>query len=419
MIAEILSTGDEVLTGAVIDSNAAHIAEALSKEGIAVSRQSCVGDDVAHLVSILQEISNRAEVAVVTGGLGPTPDDLTAEVMAKAAGVQLVYSDMANQSIEAYFKARKRPRNPSDKKQAMLPEGADCLMNPVGTAPGFVKKINNCRIFCIPGVPSEMRVMLSDSVLPYIKKLQGENPEISLTKTLSLFGLPESRVGEDLKELPEAFPGIRLGLRAKFPEIHVKLYARGKEKKEMADKMDKAAEWVLSRIGRWVFSTTEQTMASEIGSLLIDRQETLAVAESCTGGLIANWLTDVPGSSGFFHFSGVTYANQAKIDVLGVSQDTLNRYGAVHENTVKEMAQGARKVAGTTFGLATSGIAGPDGGTDDKPVGTLCIGLSSLGDLQAHRIQLSFNDRLRNKSIFATTALEILRRKLLGIDNRF
>jgi nicotinamide-nucleotide amidase len=301
----------------------------------------------------------------------------------------------------------------------MLPEGADCLINPVGTAPGFVKKISQCRIFCIPGVPSEMRHMLSESVLPYIKRLQGDDHDISITKTLSLFGLPESAVGEALKTLPDEFPGIRLGLRAKFPEIHVKLYARGKEEKAMNDQIEKAAGWVLEQVGPWVFSTTGQTLAAEIGQLLLDRRETLAVAESCTGGLIANWLTDVPGSSGFFSFSGVTYANQAKIDVLGVSPDTLLQHGAVHENTVREMARGARKIAGTSFGLATSGIAGPDGGTDDKPVGTICIGLAGPGDVQAHRLQLSFGDRLRNKTFFATTALEILRRELLGIELQF
>jgi len=419
MIAEILSTGDEVLTGAVVDSNAAHIAEALSEEGVAVSRQSCVGDDVAQLVSILKEISTRAYAVVVTGGLGPTPDDLTAEPLAKAAGVDLVFSDPANRSIDAYFKARERPRNPSDTKQAMLPEGAACLMNPVGTAPGFVKKINQCRIFCIPGVPSEMRHMLSESVMPYIRNIQGEDHDINITKTLSLFGLPESAVGEALKTLPNEFPGIRLGLRAKFPEIHVKLYASGKEEKKLNDQIDKAVGWVMEQLGPWVFSTTGQTLAAEIGRLLLERQETLAVAESCTGGLIANWLTDGPGSSGFFNFSGVTYANQAKIDVLGVSPDTLRQYGAVHENTVGEMARGARKIAGTSYGLATSGIAGPDGGTDDRPVGTLCIGLAGPGDIQTHRLQLSFGDRLRNKTFFATTALEILRRTLLGIDMQF
>ncbi len=413
MIAEILSTGDEILTGAVIDSNSAYIAEKLTEEGIVVSRQNCVGDDLNDLVAIIKEISERSDIAVLTGGLGPTEDDLSAEAVAKAAGVPLAFDAAADRSIEDYFGALKRSRNVSDKKQAMLPEGATCLANTVGTAPGFVMKIKKCSMFCIPGVPSEMEHMLLHSVMPYIKELKGDQGQINQVKTISLFGLPEAVVGEKLKGFSEAFSCIKLGLRARFPEIDIKLYANGRGETIVEKEMVKAESMVLERIGKWVFSLTGDSMAAEIGKLLCKNKETLAVAESCTGGLISSWITDVSGSSDYFLFSGVTYSNQAKMDILGVSEENLKQHGAVHEIIAQEMAEGVRHITGATYGLATSGIAGPTGGTEDKPVGTVCIGLATPDTSYGRRLLLSFKDRQKNKSIFSMTALELLRRELI------
>jgi nicotinamide-nucleotide amidase len=413
MKAEIFATGDEILTGAVIDSNSAYIAQKLEEAGIEVVRHGCVGDDVEAITAILKEISTRADMAVVTGGLGPTLDDITAEAAARAAGVELVFDRESMSCIENFLKTQGRDVIALNKKQAMLPDGSECLVNSVGTAPGFVLKTGGCVFFFLPGVPSEMRRMLSGGVLPWIDKLQKGGRSFSLVKTISTFGLTEASVNERLAGLTEKFSGIKLGLRARFPIIYVKLFVRGKDKERADILLEKALEFVLNKIGEFAFSTDGESMETIVGSLLRRKKATIAIAESCTGGLISNLLTNVPGSSDYFLFSGVTYSNKAKIKVLGVSETTLKKYGAVHEETAKEMADGVRRISGATYGISTSGIAGPGGGTNEKPVGTVCIGIATADSVEAYRLNFQFNERLRNKMIFAITALDLLRRKLL------
>ena len=210
MIAEILSTGDEIRTGSIVDTNSAYIAQKLEASGLEVFRHTCVGDDMGALVSILREISDRSDVAIATGGLGPTHDDLSAAAAAKAAGVELVLDKPALLTVENFFKARNRPMPPSNRKQAMLPEGAKCLLNPMGTAPAFALKLNRCRFFFLPGVPAEMRRFMADEVLPRIEALQGKNRSVSLTNTLSVFGITEAETGERVKDLPTEFPNIKV-----------------------------------------------------------------------------------------------------------------------------------------------------------------------------------------------------------------
>jgi nicotinamide-nucleotide amidase len=410
MLSEILATGDEILTGAVIDSNSAHIAQKLGEAGIEVLRHGCVGDDVAALSSILKEISVRADLSIVTGGLGPTLDDITADAAAQAAGVELVLDKKAMSCIENFLKTQGKDVITLNKKQAMLPQGSDCLLNSVGTAPGFMLRIGKCAFFFLPGVPSEMRRMLADVVLPKIDEFQKEK-SIRLVKSISTFGLAEAAVNESLASFSEKFPEIKLGLRAKFPIIYVKLYVRGKDKERANILLQKASEFVLNKIGKFAFSADGESMEAVVGRLLRKEKATIAVAESCTGGLVSNLLTDVPGSSDYFLFSGVTYSNEAKIKVLGVSETTLKKYGAVHEETAKEMADGARRISGATYGISTSGIAGPSGGTKEKPVGAVCIGIAGPDFVESFCLNFSFNERLRNKMIFAITALDLLRRK--------
>ncbi|MDL1963554.1 MAG: competence/damage-inducible protein A, partial [Deltaproteobacteria bacterium] len=407
MKAEILATGDEILTGAVIDSNSAYIAQKLEEAGVEVVRHGCVGDDIEAIAAILKEISTGADLTVITGGLGPTLDDITAEAAAKAAGVELVFDKEAMSCIENFLKTQKREIIASNKNQAMVPEGAECLFNDVGTAPGFVLKIGVCLFFFIPGVPYEMRRMLADGVLPWIDKLRKER-SFSLVKTISTFGLAEAAVNERLAGLAEKFPGIRVGLRAKSPLIYVKLYVRDKDEDRANILLEKASESVLNKIGKCAFSTDGKSMEAVAGNFLRKEKATIAVAESCTGGLISHLLTNVPNSSDYFLFSGVTYSNKAKIKVLGVSEATLKKYGAVHEETAKEMADGVRRVAGATYGISTTGIAGPGGGTGEKPVGTVCIGIAAPDFVEGYRFNFQFNERLRNKRIFAITALDLL-----------
>lgn len=412
MIAEILATGNEVLSGTIADTNSAHIAQVLEAAGIEVRRHTCVGDDLDHIAGAVAEICERADVLLVTGGLGPTGDDLTTEAVARAAGKKLAPDPEARQSMENYFIQRKRSMQPSDAKQALLPEGAQCIVNDIGTAPGFMVAIGGCRVFVMPGVPHEMKHMLETGVMPRIDLLRSGGRLFAASRTLTVFGLPESTVGERMAGFEAAFPGMRYGIRVRFPEIFVKVSTRQPDAEAAQDLAKKACDWVKKQVGESVFSDTGLSLEAEVGRLLVKANATVAVAESCTGGLISDLLTNVAGSSDYFLFSGVTYANQAKIDVLGVSPQTIETHGAVSEETVREMAQGVRRVSGATFGLATSGIAGPSGGTVEKPVGTLCIGLAGPDGVQTSRICLSFQNRQMNKRLFAFLALETLRRRL-------
>ena len=413
MLAEILATGDEIRSGALIDSNSAYIAGKLEEVGIPVTRHSCVGDDLDVLVSILKEISTRVDICVVTGGLGPTSDDLSSEAAAAAAEETLLMDTKALADIEAFFRSRNREMVDSNRKQAMLPRTAQSMYNPIGTAPGFSLKIGRCVFFFLPGVPPEMKRMLSHEVLPRIERMPGALKVHCLVRNISTFGLTESATEEKVADIGDEFPEIKLGLRAKFPEIHVKLYLNGQDLPHMEKRLASAAKWIQHRLGRYVLSLEGVSLPEVVGDLLRKRSATLAVAESCTGGRIANWLTNVSGSSDYFHFSGVTYSNHSKTNVLGVAPELLEAYGAVHEETAKAMAEGARRISGARYAISTTGIAGPTGGSDDKPVGTVCIGLATPEKVEGKRLYFPFGQRSMNKSIFGMAALNMLRKELL------
>ena len=404
---EVLSTGDEVLLGDIVDTNSSFICEALRSLGLCAQRISAVGDDGDQIARILKSIASRSDVGLVTGGLGPTQDDVTARACAAALGETLEPNEAALASMAVYFKRRGYPMTPENEKQALLPSSARILENSWGTAPGFCVTLEGCDFYFMPGVPSEMKPMMERLVVPKLRKQLGLVSDIPIAR-FTVFGLHESRVGALLKGFDEKFPGIRLGFRADFPTIEVKLVALNN------DDLTPARAWVAEQLGSKVVSTQGRSLAAEVGHLLSLRGESLAVAESCTGGLIAHWLTDVPGSSDYFLFSGVTYANEAKEGVLGVKHQTLVENGAVHETTALEMARGTRKIAGAHWGISTTGIAGPTGGSEEKPVGTVCIGISGPGeDDGAKRYTFSLGDRHRHKLIFAAMALEVLRRRLV------
>ena len=412
MLAEILSTGNEVLSGTIVDSNAAFIASRLEEIGLEVRRHTCVGDDIDHIAASVKEIAARTDIAIITGGLGPTGDDLTAEAVARAAGVGLTIDEAARASMESFFAKRGLPVRPTDPKQAMLPRGAVCLPNNVGSAPGFCLIVDRCRVYVMPGVPFEMEIMMDQAVLPDIQRHRGE-PSQAVSRTLSIFGLPESEVGRLIAGIPETFPGIRYGIRVSFPEIFVKISSRGQHRPAVESLVDEAARWARQTIGAGVFSDQGLSLPEETGRLLTEKNKTVAIAESCTGGLIGHLLTNNPGSSDYFLLSAVTYSNAAKTAVLKVPEEIIARHGAVSEETAQAMAAGVRQQSGADLGLAVSGIAGPAGGSADKPVGTVCIGLASPAGVTGRRLTLSFQNRSMNKRFFAFIALEMLRRQLL------
>lgn len=415
MLAEILSTGDEVLSGAVVDSNAAFIAEALESIGYTVSRHTCVGDDVDTIAGALREIAGRSDIALVTGGLGPTADDLTAEAAARAAGTTLAEMPQALAQVERFFQSKGLKMSPANRKQAVLPVGATVIENKEGSAPGFCITIETCRLYFLPGVPREMKPMLERHVLTDLQQRHRDRGTAHRVDVVTTFGLPESVVGEKLNGLVPADMHVRVGLRVLFPEIHIRLYGHGDRRDQVDEQIQQIKESIRQRFGKRVLSTDGAPLPEVLGHILLAREATLAVAESCTGGLMAKQLTDVPGSSGFFLLSAVTYANTAKMAVLDVTTDTLQTYGAVHEATAREMAEGARRVAGSDYALSTTGIAGPDGGTAEKPVGTVCIGLATPQGTTTFRYVFPFGDRDLNRRIFAAMAFDRLRLYLLGL----
>jgi nicotinamide-nucleotide amidase len=455
MTAEILSTGDEVLLGELVDTNSAFLCDRLRQMGVRVSRITVRGDDVDAVSDTVLEISRRSRICLVTGGLGPTRDDITAIACAKAAGRPLACNPEALASMKTYFSRRGFDLTSDNEKQAWLPASADVLENDHGTAPGFAFQLNRCWFYCMPGVPSEMKRMMETRVVPRITAVLGMSARLYIRR-FTVFGLHESRVNMLLDGFYDRFPGIRLGFRARFPVIEVKLVYDARSGHEsdattsgdsgdhgncgpvhagigadgaMADGaaevsssettailwMEKAGQWVADQLGTKVVSMTGLPLEAEVGRLLTQRGQTLAVAESCTGGLISHLITQVPGSSDYFLLSAVTYANTAKIQVLGVNPTTIDTYGAVHDLTALEMAKGARQVAGSDWAVSTTGIAGPGGGPTAKQVGTVCIGLAGPGgEGTAKTFVFKFDDREKNKQMFAAMALETLRRHLAG-----
>jgi nicotinamide-nucleotide amidase len=418
MISEILVIGDEIRSGVMVNSNAAYIARKLKEIGVEVTRHSAIGNDPTDIINILKEISQRSNIAVVIDGQSLIGENLKAAAAAKVKDVSMSVDTQALVSMENHFKAHSRPLTHFNKKKAMLlPSGTRCLRNLVGESSDFHFKIEQCDFFFLPGVPSEMRQMLQEQVIPWIRKIQKTTTDVRLIKTFSTFGLTESAMVDHVDDFNQLFPQIELSFRTNFPGIQVNLYTRGTDEGDVRVQMEAANQWVYRKLGNKIISDIGESIEKVVGDLLGRKQAHLAVAESCTGGLIADLLTNVPGSSDYFVFSAVTYSNQLKMKILGVTAQTLDRYGAVSEQTAKEMAHGVQQISDTTYGLSVSGIAGPGGATIGKPVGTVCIGLASSDFVRGHRFCYKFNDRWMNKYIFATTALDLLRQELLGIPH--
>lgn len=412
MKAHILSTGDEVLLGDIVDTNSAFLCNALKEIGIPVQKIITVGDDVEAIASSLREISSQADICLVTGGLGPTQDDLTALACTKAAHDRLELKKDALMSMKSYFKRRGFKWTDNNEKQAILPVHSNMMINHNGTAPGFYLKINHCLFCFMPGVPSEMKRMFESEVKKVLARELNLVDSISIER-LTVFGLGESKVGTLLNGFDKRFPDIRLGFRANFPVVELKIIlTESRETLKPGTDIYTAKQWVIRQLENKVVSEKGLSIAEEVGQYLNRQKKTLAIAESCTGGLISNMVTDVAGSSDYFLFSGITYSNDAKMNVLNVKKKTIIKYGAVHEKTAIEMAEGARGCSGSDFAISTTGIAGPGGGTEEKPVGMVCIGLAGPSVSMARTYRFAFEDRIKNKKMFAVMALELLRRHL-------
>ncbi|MCP3176762.1 CinA family nicotinamide mononucleotide deamidase-related protein [Desulfuromonas sp. KJ2020] len=403
----VLTIGDELLSGELADTNTRRIARLLSPHGYGLREALCVGDQKGDIEEALVALTARRDVVIVTGGLGPTADDLTAAAAAHAFGLPLETSDEALRLIRQHFTRLGVDMHPRNDKQALLPQGAALMPNPKGTAPGFSLKYQNATLFFLPGVPAEMASMLEESVLPALWQRQGGQPPRQ-ERLLKVFGLSEPRVEELLSRqtLPDS---VQLAFGVDFPLVIVKLRCARPEAAELLDRGEAQARQAL---GDFVIATGSQTLAENVARRLIDSGSTLAVAESCTGGLIATWLTDRPGASAFLERGAVTYANSAKQDWLQVPEQILVEQGAVSEACALAMATGIRRAAGTRLGIAVTGIAGPDGGTAQKPVGTVFIALSAADEERAKGYRFR-GDRHQIRTLAACMALDWIRRYLL------
>ncbi len=405
MTAAILSIGTELTRGELVNTNAAWLSERLTSLGLEVIEQRTIDDDHARIVEALRATSARHRFVLVTGGLGPTSDDLTTAAAAEALGTRLVRDAASLEAIQRRFATIRRVMTPSNEKQADFPEGASILANPIGTAPGFAITLGVARIFFTPGVPAEMRRLYEDHIEPAIAPLVERRTHQIRLRT---FGMSESAVGERLSTIEREERSVTIGYRATFPEIEVKILARGESETLAEATAARVAERVRGALGAVVFGEGEETYPAYVGSVLRGRGMSLAIAESCTGGLVGQLVTSVPGSSEYLLFDAVTYSNASKIAVLGVNEETIRGYGAVSLEVASAMADGARRIADADLSVAITGIAGPGGGTDEKPVGTVFLALARRGaPTQSHAMKFG-GDRERIRMFSAYHALRLV-----------
>jgi nicotinamide-nucleotide amidase len=406
MTCAVLSIGTELTRGELVNSNAAWLAGELTSVGFEVIEHTVVDDDVERILEALRRLSTRVRVVVSTGGLGPTSDDVTAKAVAAALGVGLMRDNASLEAIRRRFEKAGRVMSPSNEKQADFPEGAEVLPNPVGTAPGFGVRMGDCALYFLPGVPREMEALFEQHVAPRIRPLA---PDDAYQTRLRTFGLPESVVGEKLAGIEQAYPGTTLGYRAHFPEIEVKVLARAGSRADAKRLCEDATRQVKSCLGPSIYGEGDETFAGVVGRALRTRGWTLAIAESCTGGLVGHLLTREPGASDFLLLDAVTYANSAKAAVLGVDEETIRWHGAVSPEVAEAMARGAKRVAGADIALSLTGIAGPGGGSDTKPVGTVYIALARADGGIDIRHKLLWGGRERIQILAAYEALQAVR----------
>lgn len=418
--AAILATGDEIVGGRTVDTNSAWLADRLAAIGIDVVAFLAVSDDVERIEWAWKSAVERADLVISTGGLGPTIDDLTNKAVAGVAGAPLVLDERQVGRIRDFFRLRGRTMPGNNLVQAMIPAGAEVIDNPVGTAPGYRIAIartgGHSMAMVFPGVPSEMKAMFDGEALPWIAA-RTDPGHVVVSRTFSTFGLPESALDERLRDAVPAARG-RVAFRASFPKISVRISVAGTAA-TAASELDVLAAAVRERIAAVVYADDDSSMEQVVGKLLAERELTLATAESCTGGLIGSRITDVAGSSLYYRGGIVAYSNDLKQRLLGVSVKTLEQFGAVSEETAREMATGALRMADADIAVATTGIAGPDGGSPGKPVGTVAIAIARRGDgpegADSRLFRLSGGGRNWVKVLTSQLALDWIRRSILGL----
>lgn len=405
MICELISVGTELLMGNILNTNAQYISQKLADLGINCYYQTTVGDNNTRLKEALDDALRRSDMVILTGGLGPTGDDLTKESVSEAFGKKLVLDDVSLEYIKARFKKMGYNMTPNNIKQAMFPEGCMILPNPNGTAPGCIIEANGKAAAMLPGPPNEMAPMFDASVMPYLEKRSGYR---LFSKMIRIFGKGESSVEFELKDLME-LDNPTVAPYALMSECKLRVTARGTDADEAEALMKPVIGEIVRRLGDVVYSTEGLELHEECARLLKVNGKTIATAESCTGGMLASKLVSVPGSSIWFKEGCVTYSNEAKVNRLGVKPETIEMHGAVSRETAFEMAEGIRGTSGADIGLSTTGYAGPDPSGSEVPVGLVYIGISDETGTHVKELHLTGNrERIRN--LACLNILDILRR---------
>ena len=413
MLAEIITIGDEILIGQIVDTNSAWMAQQLNSTGIRVKQISSVGDDRQHILTALAEAAERADIIFITGGLGPTKDDITKKTLAEYFGVGMIENAGALSNVVRIFEKYKRPLLEINRMQAQVPENCEVIINKNGTAPGMWFNSNGKVYVSMPGVPFEMMYMMEEEVIPRIKS-QYKLPVI-IHKTILTVGEGESFLAERIADIEDSLPAhIKLAYLPKLGQVRLRLSAYGDNKNALQHEIDHFAAKLIKRAGNIVVADEDVQLEKAILNLMEEKSLTLSVAESCTGGYIAHLFTQHAGSSKVFLGGGVTYSNELKESILGVKHETLEQYGAVSEQTVTEMVNGALMNFRSDYAIAVTGIAGPDGGTVDKPVGMVWIGVASAQKTVVKKYTFG-SRRQQNIELSATTALSMLNNLLRDV----
>lgn len=411
MYGEIITIGNELVSGKTLDLNSWYAAGRLTAAGLRVTRIKSVGDDYEMVSEALRTTLKESRFAIITGGLGSTDDDMTCEIVANSLNRPLCINELMLNKIKSSVEERGRDLTPSIEKMAWMPEGSTVL-SPDGRACGFSLKQDKVYLYFLPGVHEQMRYLIDNVVLPDMLRNFKTLPFVG-QRILKLYGITEPEISEIFIDLKGKTGDVVFGFYPHFPENHITLSLQGKDKQKVLRELDRIESEIRRLIGPYIFAAGDQNIEDVVGSMLKEKGMKIAVAESCTGGLIGHRLTNVAGSSGYFAGGVIAYGNRAKVDFARVSQDTLDKFGAVSDNTVREMADGVRKNFRADLGLAVTGIAGPEGGTNDKPVGTVHIGLAADSTMFSVKYRF-WGNREEIKLNTSMMALDWIRRYLNG-----
>jgi nicotinamide-nucleotide amidase len=409
MKAEIISIGDELISGKTTNSNAAWMGQEMLLIGVPVVQVTTVGDDAEMIMAALRLAESRADVILLTGGLGPTHDDITRDVMCRYFECELVFNEVVMEHIRTMFRHRGVPLARSNESQAMVPAKAEVVFNLRGTAPGYHFNRSGRDVYVMPGVPHEMKGMMTDAILPALRALN--RGLFIAARIFCTTGIAESILFEKIGDADAVERFAKMAFLPSPGGVQIRLIAHGTAEVEAQQRLEQAAAIIYENVGRYIYAEGETTLEEAVARLLVERSVTVATAESCTGGLIAHKLTGIPGSSAFFERGVVCYSNRSKIELLSVAPGCLEAHGAVSAETAMAMAEGVRRLAGTDYGLSTTGIAGPSGGSAEKPVGLVFIGYADAQTTAFER-HVFTGERWLNKERFSNSALNFLRKKM-------